>query len=569
MLGKEKVEVSDSDYLELINKQLKVEVLKEGEIVKGKILKITPREVFVDIGGKAEGILKVEEIRSGEYNVGDEISVYIEKVDSKEGVKVSKHKADFMLNWEKIRNAYENNETVYSKVLRIVKGGLVVDVFGVEAFLPGSQIDRKKIKNFNSFVGKILPVKIIKIDVQRKNIVVSRIEVLEEEEELAKQRLSEIKIGDVFDGVISSIVEFGLFVNIGGIEGLVHISEISWNKIKRIDELYKVGDRVKVQVIDIDRDNRKIILSIKRLQPHPWQSIAQKYPIGSKVKGKVKKILDFGFFVELESGIDGLVHISEMKWGRPPSHPSEMVRVGQEVELVVLNVDVERERISLGMKQVQPDPWAVIEEKYSINSIVKGKVIDFDIDGAIVELEPEIFGYIHVSNMSWTKKVKNPEEFLRKGQKIKALVKDIDKKHRMIELSLKELTANPWTQISETLKPDTILKAPIIRILDKGIVVDIYDGIEGFVPISSTQRKGNPREVYSIGEELNLAVVRVEPEKKRVLLSERQYYKLLEKQKQEEAKKKLKELQEPARLNLGDILSKELSKLKELTDLEE
>lgn len=569
MLDKEKVEVNDKDFLELINKQLKVEVLKEGEIVKGKIVKITPREVFVDIGGKAEGILKVEEIKNSEYNVGDEVSVYIEKVDSKEGIKVSKHKADFILNWEKIKNAYETNETVYGKVLRIVKGGLIVNVFEVEAFLPGSQVDRKKIKNFNSFIGKVLPVKIIKIDVQRKNIIVSRIEVLEEEEELARQRLSEIKIGDVFDGVISNIVEFGVFVNIGGIEGLVHISEISWNKVKKIDELYKPGDKVKVQVIDIDRENRKIILSIKRLQPHPWQSIAQKYPIGSKVKGKVKKIVDFGFFVELEPGIDGLVHISEMRWGRPPSHPSEMVKVGQEVELVVLNVDVERERISLGIKQIQPDPWAVIEEKYPINSVVKGKVIDFDINGAIVELEPEILGYIHVSNMSWTKKVRNPEEFLRKGQKIKALVKDIDKKHRMIELSLKELTTNPWVQITETLKPDTILKAPIIRILDKGIVVDIYDGIEGFVPITNIQRKGSLKEVYKVGEELNLAVVRVEPEKKRVLLSERQYYKLLEKQKEEEAKKKLKELQEPARLNLGDILSKELSKLKELTELEE
>ncbi|MEO0159252.1 MAG: 30S ribosomal protein S1 [candidate division WOR-3 bacterium] len=562
-------EVNDNEFLELINKQTSEKALKEGEVVKGKIIKITPREIFVDIGGKAEGILKAEELKDGNINIGDEITVYIEKVDSKEGIKVSKHKADFVLSWDKIKNAYENNETVYAKVLRVVKGGLMVDVFGTEAFLPSSQIDRKKIRNLNTFVGKVIPVKIIKVNPQRKNIIVSRLEVLEEEEELAKKKLSEIKVGDVLEGVVSNITEFGLFVNIVGIDGLVHISEISWHRVSKIEELYKIGDKVKVQVIDIDRENRKITLSIKRLQPHPWQVVAQKYPIGSKVKGKVKKIVDFGFFVELEPGIEGLVHISEMRWGKPPHHPSEMVKVGQEVELVVLNVDVERERISLGMKQTQPDPWAIIEEKYPINSIVKGKVIDFDLNGAFVELEDEVQGYIHVSNMSWTRKIKDPSEFLKKGQKIKALVKEIDKKQRLIELSLKDLTPNPWVQISETLKPDTILKAPIVKILDKGIVVDVYDGIEGFIPISNLQRKGNLKEAYKIGEELNLAVVKVEPEKKRILLSERQYYRILEKQKEEEAKKRIKELQEPARINLGDLLNKELSKLKELTELEE
>jgi len=563
------IEINDSEFLELINKQTRSEVFKEGEVVKGKIIKITPKEVFVDIGGKAEGILKAEELRGNEYKEGDEITVYIEKIDSKEGIKVSKHKADFVLSWDKIKNAYENNETIHVKVLRVVKGGLMVDVFGVEAFLPGSQLDRKKIKNFSSFVGKVIPVKIVKVNPDKKNLIVSRLEVLEEEEELAKQKLNEIRVGDVLEGTVSNIAEFGIFVNLGGIEGLVHISEISWHKVRKIDELYKIGDKVKVQVIDIDRENRKVTLSIKRLQPHPWKVIAEKYPIGSRVKGKVKKIVDFGFFVELEPGIEGLVHISEMKWGRPPSHPSEMVKVGDEVELVVLNVDVERERISLGMKQTQPDPWAIIEQKYPLNSIVKGKVIDFDLNGAIVELEPEIYGYIHVSNMSWTKRVKDPSQFLRKGQKIKAMVKEIDKRNRIIELSLKDLTPNPWVQISETLKPNTTLKAPITRIIDKGILVDVYDGIEGFVPLSSLQRKGNLRDVYQVGEELNLVVVKVEPERRRIVLSERDYYKLLEKQKQEEAKKKIKELQEPARINLGDILNKELSKLKELTELEE
>jgi len=563
------IEMNDNEFLELINKQVKEEVLKEGEVVKGKIIKITPKEVFVDIGGKAEGILKIEELKVNEYKVGDEITVYIEKVDSKEGIKLSKQKADFILNWEKIKNAYENNETIHAKVLRVVKGGLIVDVFGVEAFLPGSQVDRKKVKNFNIFVGKPLPVKIIKLNPQKKNIIVSRLEVLEEEEELAKQRLNEIKVGSILEGTISNIAEFGLFVNLEGIEGLVHISEISWHRVNKIENLYKVGDKVKVQVIDVDKESKRITLSIKRLQPHPWQIVAQKYPIGSRVKGKVKKILDFGFFVELEPGIEGLVHISEMRWGKPPSHPSEIVNIGQEVELVVLNVDVERERISLGMKQTQPDPWAIIEEKYPIGSIIKGKVIDFNLNGAFIEIEPEIYGYIHVSNMSWTKKIKSPSEFLRKGQKIKALVKEIDKKQRIIELSLKDLTPNPWPKISETLKPDTILKAPILKIIDKGIIVDVYDGIEGFVPVSYLQRKGNPKDVYNVGEELNLAVLKVEPERKRILLSERQYYRIIEKQKQEELKRKLKETREPARVNLGDILNKELSKLKELTELEE
>ncbi len=560
--------LNDKEFLELIEGKIKEKGLKEDEIVKGVVVKVDDREVFIDVGGKAEGILPKDEFRNQEVKPGDEVYVYIEAVDSKEGLKISKKKADFELNWEKIKDAYENNTTVEAKVIGQVKGGLIVDVFGVEAFLPGSQVDRKRIRNFQQFIGKTIPVKIIKVNKQRKNVIVSRLEVLEEQEELSRQRLKELKVGDVIEGTVKNVVEFGIFVDLGnGLEGLVHISEVSWTKVDNLHELYRPGDKVKVQILEIDPDKKKVSLSIKRLQPHPWEEVAKKYPIGSRVRGRVKKIVDYGFFVELEPGVEGLVHISEMKWGRPPAHPSEMVKEGDEVELVVLNVDVERQRISLGMKQTQPDPWAIIEEKYPVGSVVKGKVVDFDNFGAFVEIEPDIQGYIHVSNMSWTKRINSPQDILKKGQKVKALVKEIDKKQRILELSLKDLTPNPWEQIEKQLKPGTEIRAKILRVLDKGVIVDVYDGIEGFVPINQLQKKGSPKENYQEGDDLNLVVQKVEPRRKRILLSEREYYR--RQAKKEEEKRKAKAVQEPSRVNLGEILSKELQKLQELIGGEE
>ncbi len=559
--------LGDKEFLELIEGKIKEKGLKEDEVVKGVVVKVDEREVFVDVGGKAEGILPIEEFRNQEVKPGDEVYVYIEAVDSKEGVKISKKKADFELNWDKIKDAYENNTTVDAKVIGQVKGGLTVEVFGVEAFLPGSQFMKRRVKNFQQYIGKTIPVKIIKVNKQRKNVVVSHLEVLEEREELARQRLKQIKPGDVLEGVVKNIVEFGIFVDLGdGLEGLVHISEVSWEKVDDLNKLFKVGDKVKVQVVEVDPEKGKISLSIKRLQPHPWEKVAQKYPIGSRVKGKVKKIVDYGFFVELEPGIEGLVHITEMKWGMPPSHPSEMVKEGDEVELVVLNVDVERQRISLGMKQTQPDPWAKIEEKYPVGSVVRGKVVDFDSMGAFVEIEEDILGYIHISNMSWVKRIRDPKEVLKKGQRVKAMVKEINKRNRLLELSLKDLMPNPWEEIDRKLKPGSEIRATITRVLDKGVMVEVYDGVEGFVPANHLQRKEPPKQAYKEGEDLNLVVLKVEPKRRRILLSEKQYYRNLKKKEEEMARKKAKEIIEPSKANLGEILQSELQKLKELLE---
>ena len=350
---------------------------KEGEIVKGKIVKVTPQEVYVDIGAKSEGVSPRVEFKDPNIEPGQEVYVYVESIDGRDGrTIVSKHKADFLMAWDRIKEAYQNNETVDAKVLRQVKGGLIVDIFGVDAFLPGSQIDVKKVKSIPSFVGKNIKVKVIKLNRARKNIVVSRKEVIEEEMEKNRQVLLSIKPGDIIEGTVKTLTDFGAFVDIGGIDGLIHISDLSWYKIDHPSRVVSPGERVKVKVLEVDPENFKLSLSLKHLTPHPWESVKKKYPIGSKVTGIVKKVVDYGAFVELEPGIEGLVHISEMTWGKLPDKPSDIVSEGDRVEVVVLNVDVEKQRISLGMKQAVPDPWSLIEDKYPVEYLVKGAIRD-------------------------------------------------------------------------------------------------------------------------------------------------------------------------------------------------
>ncbi len=532
---------------------------KEGEIVQGVVVKVTPTEVYVDIGSKSEGVAPRLEFKQPDIKPGDTVQVYVESIDGRDGrTIVSKHKADFLIAWDRIKQAYQDNETVDAKVLRQVKGGLIVDVFGVDAFLPGSQLDVKKVKSIASFVGKDIKVKVIKLNRARKNIVVSRKEVVEEEQEKLRQKLMEIKPGDIIEGVVRNITDFGAFVDIGGIDGLVHISDLSWQKIKSPTEVVTPGEKIKVLVLEVDPQNLRLALSLKRLQPHPWEKVKEKFPIGSKVTGVVKKIMDYGAFVELEPGVEGLVHISEMVWGRPPKHPSEIVKEGDRVEVVVLNVDIEKQRISLGMKQATPDPWSLVEEKYPIGSVVKGKVTNFGNFGAYIELEEGVEGFLHVGDISWTQRFSSPQEALRKGQKLRLKVLNIDKRNRFLELGVKQLRPNPWDEISRRIPPGTHLKAPIIDLTERGLVVEVDKGLEGFVPQSHLQKRGDPRQNYKIEEEINLQVLRVEPERKRILLSEREYYHA--KEKEEMARYR----PEPARINLGEVLRMELERLEEL-----
>lgn len=532
---------------------------KEGEIVKGKIVKVTPQEVYVDIGAKSEGVSPRVEFKDPNIEPGQEVYVYVESIDGRDGrTIVSKHKADFLMAWDRIKEAYQNNETIDAKVLRQVKGGLIVDIFGVDAFLPGSQIDVKKVKSIPSFVGKNIKVKVIKLNRARKNIVVSRKEVIEEEMEKNRQVLLSIKPGDIIEGTVKTITDFGAFVDIGGIDGLIHISDLSWYKIDHPSRVVSPGERVKVKVLEVDPENFKLSLSLKHLTPHPWESVKKKYPIGSKVTGIVKKVVDYGAFVELEPGIEGLVHISEMTWGKLPDKPSDIVSEGDRVEVVVLNVDVEKQRISLGMKQAVPDPWSLIEEKYPVGSIVKGVVRDFGNFGAYIEIEDGIEGFLHVADISWTQRFTHPQEALRKGQRLRLKVLNIDRRNRFLELGLKQLRRNPWDEISRRIPPGTHLKATVVGTSEKGLTIEIDKGLQGFVPQSHLEKRGDPRENYNIGEELNLQVLRVEPQRKRIILSEREYYRT--KEKEELARYR----PEPAKINLGEILQAELEKLEEL-----
>jgi small subunit ribosomal protein S1 len=532
---------------------------KEGEIVKGVVVKVTPQEVYVDIGSKSEGVASRLEFKDPDIKPGQVVHVYVESIDGKDGrTIVSKHKADFLIAWDRIKEAYQSNETVEAKVLRQVKGGLIVDVFGVDAFLPGSQIDIKKVKSIPSFVGKTIPVKVIKLNRARKNIVVSRKEVLEEELEKTRQKFMELKPGDVIEGVVKNLTDFGAFVDIGGVDGLIHISDLSWQKVEHPSQVVKPGDHVKVKILEVDPQTMKLSLSLKHLQPHPWEKIAKKYPIGSKVTGIVRKIVDYGAFVEIEPGVEGLVHISEMVWGRPPHHPSEILSEGDRVEVVVLNIDFEKQRISLGMKQAKPDPWSLIEEKYPVGSTVKGTVKDFGNFGAYIEIEDGIEGFLHVADISWTHRISSPQEALRKGQRLRLKVLNIDKRNRFLELGLKQLRPNPWDEIARRIPPGTHIKATILEVGDRGVTVEVDKGLEGFVPQSHLHKRGNPLDNYKEGEELNLQVMRVEAQRKRILLSEREYYR--SKEMEEIARYR----PEPVRVNLGEVLRAELEKLEEL-----
>ncbi|MCC6012279.1 30S ribosomal protein S1 [Candidatus Caldipriscus sp.] len=542
-----------------------VDLPKEGEIVEGVVMDIRGDEVFIDIGGKAEGILHISEFKGQIPKIGDRVLVYVEKADGVRGVKLSKYKADFERAWDQIYEAFQSGAMVEGKISKRVSGGYMVDVFGVEAFMPKSLSgDVSRVKTLHS--GKTIRVKIIKANKEKRVIIVSRKDALEEEEIIAKQKLSELKPGMVVKGTITHIIESGVFVDIGGVEGFVHISELAWHKPKKIEDFVKIGEEVSAKVLDVDPENKRLSLSIKQLLPHPWETVAEKYPVGSRVKGKVTKLVDFGAFVEVEPGVEGLVYISEIRWGKPPAHPSEVLKVGQEIEAIVLNVDVERQRMSLGIKQTQPDPWTTVRERYKIGDRVIGKVYDFDQYGAFVELEDGIVGYLHVSNISWTKKFKHPSEALKKGKKYELYVLGINDKEHFVELSLKHLYPNPWEKLQKEVSENTHLKVVVRGASSKGLIVELADyQVEGFVPISQLVRK-SPFE-YKVGEEIDVAVISIEADKKRIVLSEKAYQRIkeeMEKKAMKEEERKVAETKPT--LSLGDILKQEMERLKKLKE---
>lgn len=504
----------------------------EGTIIKGRVLEVRPDEVIVDIGFKSEGIIPREEL-SGELAPGDEIEVYLESLEDPDGqVVLSKKKADFMRVWENLREAYEKKTPVRGKILRRIKGGFMVDVMGVEAFLPGSQVSFGRVTDFDSYVNQELDFRILMMNRARKNVVVSRKAVLEEER--ARQRetiLSEIQVGQVREGVVKNITNFGAFLDLGGLDGLLHITDISWTKINHPSEVLKIGEKIKVKILDFDRENERVTVGLKQLVPSPWEQVTSQIVVGGKIKGKVTRVKSYGAFVDLGMGVEGLIHSSQFSWTNPNVDPTKIVRVGDEIEAVVLGIDQERKRISLGVKQLTPDPWETIEERYPINSIKTGKVKNMTSFGVFVELEEGIEGLIHISDLSWTKRILHPSEVLKKGQTINVVVLKIDKENRRISLGLKQLEKDPWPELAKMYSVGNETEGKIIRIMDKGVIVELPGGAEGFVPLAQLGKKVvKASDAFSIGDILPLKVIEFDRIDRRIVLSVSAYFESKEKE---------------------------------------
>jgi small subunit ribosomal protein S1 len=502
--------------------------IQEGEIVKGRVVKVSESEVLVDVGFKSEGIIPLNEFgESPTIRVGDEIDVYLEKMENQDGLVVlSKQRADFLRVWGTIKDAYDNQKVVEGRLLKRIQGGAVVDLFGVEAFLPGSQVGIRHIQNLKDLLGQPVRVKVIKLNKRRRNVVVSRRMVLEEEREKQKNALlAELEKGQIREGVVKNITDFGAFIDLGGIDGLLHITDLAWGRVSHPSEMVAIGDKVKVMVLDFDLERERISLGLKQLTPYPWEGIEEKYPVDSKVRGKVVSITDYGAFVELEKGVEGLVHKSEMSWTKHVKHPSKFVAIGDIIEAVVLKIDKEHEKISLGLKQVEPDPWETLEQRHPVGSRIVGKVRNLTNFGAFVEIEEGIEGLVHVSDMSWTKRIRHPSEIVRKGDKVDVIVLNVDREARKISLGLKQIDENPWEQLLGKYGMGAMTKGKIVKIQDRGVVVELEEDVEGFVPLSHLGRENikKPSDVFEVGDEIPLKVIRIDPDARKILLSVKEY----------------------------------------------
>ena len=499
--------------------------IEEGEIVKSRVLDIRDNMVVLDIGFKSEGTIPLEEFKDmPELKPGDEVEVLLEHLEDMEGsVVLSKKKADFMRVWERIRVAYESDQPVAGILTKKIKGGVVVDLMGVDAFLPGSQIALRRVPNVDELLGQTFDFKIIKLNKRRRNIVVSRRVILEQERAGKRERLmKELQKDQVRKGIVKNITDFGAFIDLGGVDGLLHITDMSYGRVTHPSEMVHIGQELEVKVLDIDWERERISLGLKQLQSYPWQDVAEKYPVGTRVSGKVVSITNYGAFIELEPGIEGLVHISEMSWTRNVRHPSKIVSIGETIEAVVLKVDPSEEKISLGMKQTEEDPWMTLPQRYPIGMRLTGKVRNLTSFGAFVEIEPGIDGLIHVSDMSWTRRVQHPSEVIKKGDTVDVVVLNIDPENKRISLGLKQAIEDPWLRIGETYPVGTELRGHVVRLMDKGVVVDIGSDIEGFVP-NSQLNFGNPvnspADIVYEAMNLDLRVLEVDPIHRRIVLA--------------------------------------------------
>ncbi len=558
MTGDNSGNAGEESFADLYEASLKDRELKEGEIVKGEVIQVLPDHVVVDIGYKSEGAIAIDEFGRGEdgkpaIKVGDKVDVLLESCEDEEGMIVlSKEKADKLKVWDEISAACEKNELVEGTIVARVKGGLSVDI-GVKAFLPGSQVDLRPVRNLDRLIGQKLEFKIIKFNKRRGNIVLSRRVLLEKEREALKtETLRKLKPGAVLPGIVKNITEYGAFVDLGGIDGLLHITDMSWGRVNHPSELFSVGDEINVMVLKFDPESERVSLGLKQINEDPWTHADEKYVVDNKVSGKVVSLTDYGAFVELEEGIEGLIHISEMSWTRRVKHPSKIVAVGDEVEALVLDIDSSNKRISLGMKQVEPNPWTMIEEKYPVGSVIQGRIRNITDFGVFIGIEEGIDGLVHISDISWTQRIKHPSQLFKKGDEVEAVVLHIDPENERFSLGIKQLSEDPWNRIPDKYPPGTKVKGKVIKVTEFGAFVEIEKGIEGLIHISelSQERVDDPRQVVKEDDEIDVMVLDVDPEERRIALS----VKSLQLAKDDDYQQYL-ERQGDGRVSLGEALA--------------
>jgi small subunit ribosomal protein S1 len=498
--------------------------IEEGEVVRGRVVEVRDSEILVDIGYKSEGTIAMEEFRhAGSLpKVGDEIEVYLESKEDNEGLIVlSKDKADKIKVWDAISKAHDGGTPVEGRVVEVVKGGLAVDV-GVRAFLPGSQVDLRPVKNLASLMGQSIRAKVIKLNRRRGNVVLSRRAVLEEErEEKKKHTLSVLAEGMALTGTVKNLTDYGAFIDLGGIDGLLHVTDMSWGRIGHPSEIFQIGDQVEVVVLHFDKETGRVSLGYKQKSSDPWANVDERFPEGSKVQGRVVSLTNYGAFVELEPGVEGLVHVSEMSWTRRVRHPSKLVNVGDTVEVLVLEVNKATKRISLGMKQVESDPWTTIQERYQPGMRMQGKVRNLTDFGAFVELEPGVDGLLHISDMSWTRNIGHPSEILKKGQSVETQILNVDRDNKRISLGLKQIQPDPWESVAQRYPMGSRVTGKIVRLTDFGAFVELEPGVDGLLHISQMSNRpvNSPADIVNVGDELTLMVIRVDPNERRIGLS--------------------------------------------------
>lgn len=543
-------------------------VIKENEVVKGKIVAIHGEDVLIDIGSKSDGRVSINEFSDpSELVIGNEVEVFLEKIEDKEGQLVlSKKKADSIKNWDKIVEAHKNGTVIKGKCTKRIKGGFVVDINGLSAFLPGSQIDTKPIRDYDEYVNKVMDFKVIKINNAIENIIVSHKILIEES--MAGQReelLKTIKKGMVLKVTVKAITDFGVFVDLGGLDGLIHITDLSWGRINHPSDVVKLDEEIDVYVIEFDEEKQRVYLGLKQLQPHPWENIQEKYKVGDRVSGKVVSLTEYGAFIEIEKGIEGLIHISEMSWTQHITNPSQMVTMGQVVDAQILNIDYENRKLSLGIKQLTPNPWQSILDKYPIGTKQKGKICNIQNFGIFVELEEGIDGLIHISDLSWTKKIFNLNEFAKVGDEIDVVILGIDIANQRISLGHKQLFENPWNKLEEKYKPGFETECKIVKPIEKGVIVELPDDVHAFIPASqfATSTIKNLGDIFKPDDKLKAEVIEFDKANKKIVLSVIEYLKDKEQKEIDEYIERFKLLK---KFTIKDLIEKTRSYESEVID---